>query len=88
MNNLPKTNVLTFGKIVIKIIPNLPKPPVNVSGVIKCYFYGNIPASNCSYDDSNSSYTLVTAFTPVDFNFQSSEVPFMITTDGFISPDK
>ena len=22
-------------------------------------------------------------FTPIDFNFQSSEVPFMVTTEGF-----
>lgn len=72
MNNLPQTNVLTYGKLVIKIIPNLPLPDVNINGVPKCYFYGTTEAKNCSYDATNPSYTLVTAFTPIDFNFQSS----------------
>ena len=79
-NNLPKTNVLTYGKFIIKITPNLPLPDVNINGVPKCYFYGDIEAKNCSYDDSNAAYTLVTVFTPIDFNFQSSEIPFMVTT--------
>lgn len=72
MNNLPKTNVLTYGKIVMQIIPNLPLPNVNTNGVPKCYFYGNIEAKNCTYNATNPSYTEVIAFTPVDFNFQSS----------------
>lgn len=86
MNNLPQTNVLTYGKLVIKITPNLPLPNVNINGVPKCYFYGDIEAKNCTYDATNSSYTIVTAYTPVDYNFQSSEVPFMITTEGYIDP--
>ena len=52
-NNLPQTNVLTYGKFIITIVPNLPKPDVNLNGVPKCYFYGNIEAKNCTYDDSN-----------------------------------
>ena len=71
-NDLPKTNVLTYGKFIIKITPNLPKPPVHINGVPKCYFYGDIEAKNCTYDDSNPAETVITAFTPVDFNFQSS----------------
>ena len=72
-NNLPKTNVLTYGKIVIEITPNIPAPIVNTNGVPKCYFYYNIPAANCSFDSStNASKTIVTIFTPVDFNFQQS----------------
>lgn len=86
MNNLPQTNVLTYGKLVIKITPNLPLPNVNINGVPKCYFYGDIEAKNCTYDATNPSYTIVTAYTPVDYNFQSSEVPFMITTEGYIDP--
>ena len=81
INNLPKTNVLTFGKIVIKITPKLPLPDPAVSGVPACYWYGDIPTADpCTVDVSNTDYTLVTAFTPKDFNFQSSEVPFTLTT--------
>lgn len=71
-NNLPKTNVLTWGKMIIKITPNLPTPPVNINGIPKCYFYGNIPALNCTYDDTNPAFTSVEVWTPLDFNFQSS----------------
>ena len=63
-HNLPKTNVLTYGKFIIKITPNLPKPDVNTNGVPKCYFYGDIEAKNCTYDDSNAAYSLITVFTP------------------------
>ena len=30
---------------------------------------------------------MITVFTPTDFNFQSSEIPFMVTTEGYISPE-
>jgi hypothetical protein len=71
-NDLPKTNVLTYGKIVIQITPNIPAPIVGLNGVPKCYFYSNIPASNCTFDSSNSSQTLITIFTPADYDFQQS----------------
>lgn len=71
-NDLPKTNVLTYGKIVIQITPNIPAPILSLNGVPKCYFYSNIPAVNCTFDSSNSSQTLVTIYTPADFNFQQS----------------
>ena len=71
-NNLPKTNVRTYGKIVIDIKPMIPAPLVNLNGVPKCYFYYNIPAANCSFDSSDPTKTVVTIFTPVDFNFQQS----------------
>ena len=72
-NNLPKTNVLTYGKIVIDIKPNIPAPNVSQNGVPKCYFYYNVPAANCSFDSTTySTKTVVTIFTPVDFNFQQS----------------
>jgi hypothetical protein len=84
VNNLPQTNVLTYGKIVVKITPNIPLPNVNTNGVPKCYFYGNIPATNCTFDSTAPSFTLITIFTPVDFNFQSSEIPLTVTTEGYI----
>ena len=71
-NNLPKTNVLSWGKIEIKITPNLPSPPAN-NGVPVCYFYGDIPSNTrCTYDASHADYTMIIAETPKDFNFQSS----------------
>ncbi len=71
-NNLPQTNVLTWGHIIIEIKPNIPAPLVNLNGVPKCYFYDNKPAANCTFNSSNPSKTVVTIFTPVDFNFQQS----------------
>ena len=85
--NLPQTNVLTWGKFDIQIRPNLPLPNVNINGVPKCYFYGDIEASDCNYDASDPDFTLITLYTPVDFNFQSSEIPFMVTTEGYTSPE-
>lgn len=79
-NNLPKTNVLTYGKIVMQITPNIPAPIVSLNGVAKCYFYRNTPAANCTFDSSDPTMTVVTIFTPVDFNFQQSEIPLTITT--------
>jgi hypothetical protein len=89
-NNLPKTNVLTYGKIVIDITPHIPYPDIIKNGVHKCYFYGDIPAKNCTYEVdtvANPTVTHIIAFTPVDFNFQSSEIPFMVTTEGFQTDD-
>lgn len=71
-NNLPQTNVLTWGHIIIDITPNIPAPIVGLNGVPKCYFYDNKPAANCTFDSSNPLKTVVTIFTPVDFNFQQS----------------
>ena len=73
--NLPKTNVLTYGKIVIDITPHIPIPNISINGIPKCYFYGNIEAKNCTYTvDMNVTPTVthVIAYTPEDFNFQSS----------------
>jgi len=64
-SNLPKTNVLTFGKIVMDIYPNIPAPIVSLNGVPKCYFYKDIPAKNCTFDSASSAAkTTVTIFTP------------------------
>jgi hypothetical protein len=79
---LPNTNVLTYGKIMIEITPQIPLPPINLNGVPKCYFFGDTPAFNCTYDVSDSSKTLITIFTPQDFIFQSSEIPDPITMNS------
>jgi hypothetical protein len=82
-NDLPKTNVLTWGHIIIEITPNIPAPILSLNGVPKCYFYDNIPAANCTFNSTDPTKTVVTIFTPIDFNFQQSEVPLTITTEGF-----
>lgn len=83
---LPNTDVLTFGRIEIVISPQIPLPPVNLNGVPKCYFFGSTPAVNCTYDVSNPLQTSIVIFTPKDFVYESSEIPVMITTEGYVNP--
>jgi hypothetical protein len=85
---LPQTNVLTSGSIYVKIYPQIPTPLVNTNGVIKCYFYNTIPASTCTWDNSNTDYTYLTINTPLNNYYQYSEIPITITTEGAVSTDK
>jgi len=65
--------VLTWGKIVMEIAPKIPEPILIVNGVPKCFFYMNVPAVNCTFDSSlDPLKTIVTIFTPANFNFQES----------------
>ncbi|KAL4505213.1 hypothetical protein ABPG72_016280 [Tetrahymena utriculariae] len=81
-HNLPATNYKSVGKVVINIFPKIPAPSINY-GIIKCYFYGNILASNCKYDDTTyADRTQITIYTPEDFNYQNSEIPITVTTEG------
>ena len=71
--DLPQTNVLTYGKFVLKIYPQIPLPPPLINGVLKCYFFNTIPAQTCTWDTSTSpTYTLVTINTPLNYHFQYS----------------
>ena len=83
---LPNTDVLTFGRIDIVISPQIPLPPTGLNGVPKCYFFGSTPAFNCTYDVSNSLQTTIIIFTPKDFVYESSEIPVMVTTEGYVNP--
>lgn len=69
---MPQTNVLTTGILYLKIYPQIPTPSVSTNGVLKCYFFNTIPATTCTWDVSNPSYTLVTIKTPVTNSFQYS----------------
>lgn len=70
---LPQTNVLTFGKFVVKIFPQIPLPPPLVNGVLKCYFFNTIPAQTCIWDTATSPlYTLLTINTPLTMAYQYS----------------
>ncbi|KAL4462636.1 hypothetical protein ABPG74_000466, partial [Tetrahymena malaccensis] len=81
-HNLPATNYQSVGKVIINIFPKIPAPSINY-GIIKCYFYGNVLASNCNYDDTTySDRTQIIIYTPEDFDYQSSEIPITVTTEG------
>lgn len=70
---LPQTNVLTSGKFIVKIYPQIPLPPPLVNGVLKCYFFKIYPAKTCIWDTTTSaSYTLLTIFTPETIAYQYS----------------
>lgn len=49
---LPQTNVLTEGKFIMKIYPRIAQPNPLTNGVLKCYFFNNIPAKTCIWDDA------------------------------------
>ncbi|KAL4462643.1 hypothetical protein ABPG74_000473 [Tetrahymena malaccensis] len=81
-HNLPATNYKSVGKVVIDIFPKIPKPSTNY-GIIKCYFYGNILASSCNFDDKTyADRTKIIIYTPENFDYQESEVPITVTTEG------
>lgn len=81
--------MLTYGKFVIYIYPQIPLPPSLVNGVLKCYFFNVIPAQTCVWDTSTSaSYTLLTINTPLTNAYQYSEIPITITTEGAVSSSK
>ena len=61
---LPQTNVLTDGIFYVKIYPQIPLPPELVNGVLKCFFYNDIPAETCTWDVNDPTFTLVTIKTP------------------------
>lgn len=46
---LLKSNVGTFGKFRIEIFPAIPYPPEDPNGVLKCFFYADIPSDDCTY---------------------------------------
>ncbi|EWS73604.1 hypothetical protein TTHERM_000251239 (macronuclear) [Tetrahymena thermophila SB210] len=81
-HNLPATNYKSVGKVVIDIFPKIPKPSTDY-GIIKCYFYGNILASSCDFNDKTyADRTKITIYTPENYDFQESEIPITVTTEG------
>ena len=61
---LPQTNVLTDGYFYLKIYPQIPKPPELINGVLKCFFFNDIPAETCTWDVTDPTLTLLTIKTP------------------------
>ena len=48
---LSETAGTTYGRFVIEIFPKIAKPNVAINGELRCYFFGNIDASSCEFDD-------------------------------------
>lgn len=70
--NLYQTNVLTNGTLTCSIFPQIPTPPVNVNGIVKCFFFGTVQASRCIYDTSQPDRTTIEIGTPETKDFQYS----------------
>ena len=50
-NEISETAGTTYGRFVIEIYPKIAKPDPTINGEVKCFFFGNIDASSCVYDD-------------------------------------
>lgn len=85
---MSETAGTTYGRIVIEIYPLIPKPVFATHGEVKCFFFGNVDASSCVYDDfTYREKTVITMYTPLLRVFKESEIPITITTSG-INNDK
>ena len=63
---LSETAGTTYGRIVIDIYPKIWKPEFDTHGEVKCYFFGNVDASSCVYDDTTYiEKTVITIYTPL-----------------------
>ena len=80
---LPETAGTTYGRFVIEIYPKIAKPDPAINGEIRCYFFGNIDASSCVFDDQTyEEKTVITMYTPELRTFRASEIPLTVTTSG------
>ncbi|EAR88803.2 hypothetical protein TTHERM_00262990 (macronuclear) [Tetrahymena thermophila SB210] len=82
---LPKTDVGTEGHFRVDIFPQIPVPD-DKYGVLKCFFYGDIPSENdckTDYKVDKPERTYIHIHTPNLRPFKESEVPISVTT---ISP--
>ncbi|KAL4505423.1 hypothetical protein ABPG72_002485 [Tetrahymena utriculariae] len=82
---LPKTDVGTEGHFRVDIFPQIPVPDPKY-GVLKCFFYGDVPSENdckTDYKVDLPERTYIQIHTPNLRSFKESEVPISVTT---ISP--
>ena len=80
---MSETAGTTYGRIIIDIYPKIWKPDFTTHGEVKCFFYGNVDASSCVYDDQTyTEKTVITLYTPLLRSFKESEIPICITTSG------
>jgi hypothetical protein len=68
--------------MIIQFTPPIPKPDPDINGKVKCYFKATMQAAKCDYDDSNPLKTVITIVSPPYDEFQYSEIPIIITTEG------
>ena len=73
------------GRLLIEIQPQIPVANAQSEGVLACYFFNRITAERCTWVNSGadiSKKTTITITTPDNLDFQSSELPITITTEG------
>lgn len=80
---ISETAGTTYGRFLIEIYPKIAKPDPAINGEIKCFFFGNIDASSCVYDDTTYlEKTVIIMYTPELRTFRASEIPLTVTTSG------
>lgn len=67
---------------MIEIFPQIEYPDEAIYGVIKCFFFATVPARECTYNNDHDDRTLITVYTPLNYDFKESEIPITITTEG------
>ncbi len=78
---LPESQNIENGSIIIKFTPPIPTPDEDIFGKVKCYFKATMQAAKCTYE-TNNLRTKVTIVSPPYDEFQYSEIPIIITTEG------
>jgi len=71
----------------ISFTPPIATPDPDIYGKVKCYFKATMQAAECVYDNSDPTKTKVTIISPPYDDFQFSEIPIIITTEGGIDED-
>ena len=78
---LPSTNYRSKGKFVVSIKPPLNIPNPATDGVLKCLFFKHVISAFCDIVNTGG-YSVLTVYTPEAYDFQESEIPITITTEG------
>ena len=79
---LPESQNIENGSMIIQFTPRIAKPDPVTYGKVKCYFKATMQAAQCIYDDSDMTKTKITIVSPPYEEFQYSEIPIIITTEG------
>lgn len=69
---LPPSQSIQNGTMIVQFTPPIPTPDPDIYGVVKCFFKGILQSPNCTYDNSDSTKTVVTMLSPPYDSFQYS----------------
>ena len=84
---LPESQNIENGSMIINFTPKIATPNPGIYGKVKCYFKATMQAAQCNYDNTDPLKTKVTIVSPPYTEFQYSEIPIIITTEGGIDED-